>query len=368
MILFLTRKYPPATGGMETFSYELGRAYAGPKLIVHRGRQQRDVVWALPLLLWSAFRSRREVKVFHLGDGVLCLLAPLIRLFSGAPVVSTFHALELTYPSRLLAFLIRRSLGSVTHFVAVSDYTRGLLLEAGVPSERISVIVHGADHLDPIANSVDRANATRALVHTLPVPLAGTLEKHPDAAILVTVGRLVHRKGVRWFVEHVLDDLRASSPVPLVYLIIGEGPERAALEAALGARGRSDVAALLGRVERGVLDLAYRAATAFVMPNIQVPGDAEGFGFVAIEAAYRGATVVTSRLEGITSAIHDGENGLLLPPADATAWRNCLLALLADRGAAAELGERAERYTREHFTWQKSAEEYRALFATLMQE
>lgn len=368
MILFLTRKYPPATGGMETFSYELGRAYAGESELVHHGQKQRDVLWAAPLLLFAAFVRRKRATVFHLGDGVLSALAPFIRWFSSAPIVATFHALELTYPSRILGWLIRRSLGSVTHFVAVSDYTRDLLLAAGVPASRISVIVHGADHLDRGAISLDRARAVAALAHAAPTPLSARLTERPDTAILVTVGRLVRRKGVRWFIEEVLGDVRARAPCPVVYLVIGDGPERQAIEQALARTGLEDTVALLGRVDDAVLDAAYRAATAFVMPNIPVPGDAEGFGFVAVEAAYRGALVLTSRIEGITSAIHDGDNGRLLEPGSPSAWRDALLTLLADPGSGTALAARAQSYTREHFTWQKAAGEYQALFARLVAE
>ena len=84
-----------------------------------------------------------------------------------------------------------------------------------------------------------------------------------------------------------------------------------------------------------------RGADVFVQPNIPVPGDMEGFGLVAIEAAMQGSLVVASSLEGLIDAVDDGVTGELLPAQDATAWRTHLEELLADPDGRRA---RAQRY------------------------
>ena len=126
MVILLTRKFRPETGGMETFSVTLDERLPVPHQTIHFGHAQRDIIWALPRLLWAAFTHRKTATAYHLGDGVLAILAPFIRLFSDAPIFITIHALELTYNSRLLRYSIRRGLPACTRIVAVSFYTKDL--------------------------------------------------------------------------------------------------------------------------------------------------------------------------------------------------------------------------------------------------
>ena len=107
------------------------------------------------------------------------------------------------------------------------------------------------------------------------------------------------------------------------------------------------------------------AADIFVMPNIEVPGDIEGFGIVAIEAAASGLPVVAARLEGIPDAIVDGENGCLVTPGAASAYVRALTPLIGDAAQRRELGARARRYTEQHNSWPRIIARYVELFTEL---
>ena len=256
----------------------------------------------------------------------------------------------------------------------MSEYTRQLLIDAGVAAEKISVIVHGADHLPPAAprkDDSDRRRARLALHDALATSALGrsfTREAWLGADVLVTVGRLVRRKGVAWFLENVFGELRKRHARPLVHLIVGTGPDHERIADVIRTENLGDNAFLLGRVDAALLDATYRAADLFVMPNVPIAGDAEGFGFVAIEAASRGAVVVTSRLEGIPSAIHDGENGFLVNPEDAAAWRSRIERLLAEPEATDAFALRAQEYTATHFRWADVGRRYAELFDALATE
>jgi len=82
----------------------------------------------------------------------------------------------------------------------------------------------------------------------------------------------------------------------------------------------TDNAHHLGSVPYNDLLQIFSLADLFVMPNIRVEGDEEGFGLVALESSMRGTYVLASGIEGITDAIIDGQNGSLLPSGDSQAW------------------------------------------------
>jgi phosphatidylinositol alpha-1,6-mannosyltransferase len=116
---------------------------------------------------------------------------------------------------------------------------------------------------------------------------------------------------------------------------------------------------LLGKLPGEMLAAAYRAADIFVMPNVAVRGDMEGFGLVALEAAASGLPVVASDLEGITAAVHHERNGLLVPPGSADAYTSTLTGLLSlPKEQRRHLGESFSEYTLQTYGWDRAAERY----------
>ncbi|MBI2410367.1 MAG: glycosyltransferase family 4 protein [Candidatus Kerfeldbacteria bacterium] len=350
-ILFLTRKFPPQKGGMETFSWELTENYAGPKTIIHYGQRKLDILWAAPLLCVRALFLSRRVDLIHLGDLVLGPIAIILKWFMQKPIVVTVHALELTFNSIPgYQWLIRRSLRSINHFVAVSDFTADLLKKNGIPAEKISIITHGVVQ-PPV---IDRTQARKKLAARFSLPT--------EKPWLLTVGRLVRRKGVAWFIEHVF----AKLPQPLpIYLIVSTGPEKEQIESLIQQLNLAHHVRLLGKVTDEELRFLYSAADLFVMPNINVDGDAEGFGFVAIEAAAYGLPVIASRIDGIPSAIADQHNGILITPGDTEAYTNAVLTWLNHPAQRQTFGKTAAAYTREHSRWEDVAAQYKKLFERL---
>jgi glycosyltransferase involved in cell wall biosynthesis len=69
----------------------------------------------------------------------------------------------------------------------------------------------------------------------------------------------------------------------------------------------------------------------FIMPNITVPGDVEGFGIVAIEAGSCGLPVIASNLQGIRDAVLDGQSGILVEERNANAYMTAIQNMQLDR-------------------------------------
>ncbi|MGH8889672.1 MAG: glycosyltransferase family 4 protein, partial [Acidothermaceae bacterium] len=221
---------------------------------------------------------------------------------------------------------VRRALRRAHIVVAVSDPTAEIARGLGVRADRIVVVRPGVTA--PQVSRAEREAARRGLIGELGLPESNRL--------LLTLGRVVPRKGSGWFVESVLPHL----PDDVIYLVAGEGPDMANVREAAERAGVMNRVRMLGWVSDSEREQLLRGTDLFIQPNIRVQGDVEGFGIVVIEAALRGTPVVGSRLEGITDAIVDGESGLLCPPSDAAAWIATLNGCLSDLDALSDVGQR----------------------------
>lgn len=335
-LLFVSRKYPPSTGGMQEFAQGLYEALPEPKELLALGRGQAWLPIFLARALLAARRRRGRIERVHLADGLLLPLAPLFARLSAAPVSATVHGLDVTWTAPGYQALVRLSLSDMQgRLVAVSSYTADQVQQrAGF---RPTVITNGVDvsRFAAVQRAVDPA-AVRA---DLGLPRSGVM--------LLTVGRLVRRKGVAWFVETVLPRLGAE----VVFAIAGSGP--ASEEIATAAAGDPRVR-LLGRVSDAQVDALMSCADLFVMPNVPVPGDPEGYGIAPAEAATAGLPVLVSGLEGLQDMATD----LGLPtvtPGDPEAWTRAVHGALAtpDRYMARRPARR----------WTEVADDYTRFFA-----
>lgn len=336
-VLFVTRKFPPAVGGMETLAAHTARGLAHltrEPIVIRLGRSQKNLWWFLP---YAALRTavslqRRAVTHVVCGDAVTYLaLRPVLRPRRARYVVMVM-GLDLTFPNAIYQRLLRRWLPRADRVVAISDATADAARRAGVPPDRVHVVRLGVE--SPDAGPEQRAAARARICRRLGLD--------PSTFILLTLGRLIRRKGVRWFVDAVLPQLPSNS----VYLVAGGGPEHETIAEAALAAGTADRVRLLGRVDDTLRDDLLTGADVFVMPNVPVDGDMEGFGLVAIEAALRGTPVVASRLEGIRDAVSDGVTGFLCDPLDAAGYIERLTECARDRARLTDAGARFQSAAR----------------------
>ncbi len=351
MILFITRKYPPSVGGMEKLSYEMTRAVgdiAPTRIIAWRGPR-----WGWPLFaalafvrgLWAC--TTLPVRFIHVSDPVLAPLGLALARLTGRRWGLTAHGLDILYPRRVYQAVVLPCVRRADAVIAISQAAREACLAKGVAPDRCRIIPIGVHAPE---EPTDRPLAREKL------RLALTLELR-DRPVLLAVGRLVPRKGVAWFVREVIPRLARLHP-SLLCIVVGDGPERHTVRRIIREGKMHERVVLLGRVPDNLLEDLYAAATLFVMPNIPISGDMEGFGIVALEAASRGLPVVASRLEGIPDAVVDGANGVLVPPLDAEAWVAAIHGLLTDGAVRADLAARAREFTRARYRWDRLAREY----------
>ena len=312
-ILYITRAYSEHAGGMERLSWEFSQALRENKevsleVIAYTGQRLFSPLFNL-VCLADAFKRGRTADVIHIGDPILSFAGWILKRFLHKPVVVTVHGLDVTYPNPLYRLYLRLFFRNFDSYLPISAYTAKLLRAKNVHGEA-EVITPG------ICDRYKKEGfGQQGLERVVGRSLVGKIS-------LLTVGRLVSRKGQAWFVSEVLPKL----PPQFVYLIAGTGPDYKNIKKAAQEHGVENRVMLLGRVSGETLAVLYNTVDAFIQPNISAPGDVEGFGLVLLEAALCERKVFASRLEGMTDAISDGQNGCLLPSGDTEAWRASLTA------------------------------------------
>jgi phosphatidylinositol alpha-1,6-mannosyltransferase len=159
--------------------------------------------------------------------------------------------------------------------------------------------------------------------------------------LILTVGRLERRKGFDTVLRGLPEVLREFPEVK--YRIIGEGPQQLELKSLAAELGLSASVEFQGRVSDEELRQAIADCTVFAMPSRELPGDAEGFGIVFLEAAALGKPSIAGRSGGISDAVIHEETGLLVNPNDPADVAGAVLRLLKDPALASTLGANARR-------------------------
>jgi len=386
-VLFVSHKFPPSVGGMEKQSFELIRGmekHVKVHAIVYEG--QGSIVqffFGLRQRILKACQEHPGIAVIHFNDGLLAAICLRHTGYEHLKRTATLHGLEVVFPNGLYQRYILPKFNRLDLIFAVSQATKQACIERGLAPEKVVVVPNGVDT-------------------NLPVPAPGQhfqqfLQENygidpGKRRLLVAMGRSVRRKGFSWFIEQVLPHL----PDETLFLMIGPfqqqpaGPAvwlpylpgflRRQIELFLGFptdEGRLRQLLAQADIRRKVRHLGklpfdhilqiLANADAFVMPNIHLDGDMEGFGLVCLEASICGTTVLAANTDGIPDAIHDGKNGRLLPAQNAEAWTSALEDLFLHLVAYKEQARAARLYTLQQFSWEKMVEGYRVQLEALVQ-
>ena len=411
-LLFVTHSFPPPDhpleniGGMQRVASELHHA-----LVATGGRGPdgepfsydvhalvstwKWVHWrVVPFLLTTLLHVRRLVRRGEV-DVVLfsSMVTALIVLFlgrstshslenrrnggahQGVMLASVVHGRDITKPLSIYQHMVRRVFARLDLVLPVSSATGQACLDRGLPRDKLHVVHNGVNirRFTPVINGLKKSPTfisrdwKRVFRSTRHVPSnharspGSPSDRAPDPMLLCGVGRHVERKGYAWFIREVMPLL----PDTVHFWLGGEGPEREHIERAVTEANLSHRVRLLGRLDEWELVDLYRTADLFVMPNIPVPGDMEGFGIVMLEAGLLGLPTIAAHLEGIREVISPGRNGYFVESGDAAGFSECIRALQADRDALRKLSRATRTHVTDSFSWERVAKNYlSALSAT----
>lgn len=378
-ILVITWNYPPRCGGIENV---MGHLCAGlqPRhnvSVITAHAQDRaadgDQVFRAPVPGLVAFAlyalGRGAVQLLRrpatqIVFGGSALVAPLVlilaRLF-GRKAVLQVHGLDVIYPSSIYQQLCVRWLRGCDQVIANSSYTAALAREKKVPAHRVSVIPPGVD-------SRRFAGAPQDEIAEL-LGLAGK-------KIILFVGRLAKRKGVREFIAHALPNIVEKIPNACLAVVGGNPSASLAhredalgeIRAEIARQGLREHVRLLGSLSDDTLVQLYRASELVILPAHNGRDDVEGFGIVLLEAAAAGKPSVATRAGGIPDAIEGGRSGVLVDAGDDSAMADAVIELLSDDAKRVRVGQYARERARTEFSWERIVQRYEAGFRALLPE
>ncbi len=361
-ILFLSWNYPPALGGIE---YVVANLFQGLRdrghdvtLVTTSSTNDADeagVVRAsrpgLLTYLWFCFRRslslcrKSRPDVIACGSVVTSPVAAILSRWFRIPMVVLMHGSDILHKGLLYQVVVRWSLRRATGLCANSAMTQKLLVEAGFEQSLIEVI-----HPGVCTEDFEKCPDSGA---------EEILQELTGHRVLLTVGRLIRRKGVLEFVERVMPQLCQQYP-ELVYLIVGDDAKdslvhRERLRDRIVGRakelGLAKNVRLPGALPNKDLVRLFFRSDIFVLPCIDVPGDVEGFGIVFSEAALADTPSVATRSGGIPEAVEDRLTGLLVDVGDYAGLTDAIRKLLDDESLRMQLAQAGAERAKNLLGW-----------------
>lgn len=343
-ILLVTRNLPPLVGGMERLNWHMadelakqadvrvvgpkGAAAIKPASVTLSEAPLKPLtlflIVAFCKALWLALRWRPDVVLA--GSGLTAPLAWLVSKVCGARSAAYLHGFDITANHAVYRRLWRPCFKRLDHVIVNSTPTQRLAQEAGVSPQRMHIVYPGVS-LPQAPQPAERIAAFK------------TQHQLHGKKILLSVGRLTTRKGLREFVELALPTIVQAQPDAML-VVIGEAPKNSlgadiqTVESIQAQAAQSGVAGhilFLGVItDAQLLATVYEASDVHVFPVRHIPDDPEGFGMVAIEAAAHGLPTVAFATGGVIDAVEQGRSGSLVKPGDYGALAQLVTQTLQD--------------------------------------
>jgi len=344
--LLITRNLPPLIGGMERLVWHIADAINERYRLIVVGPPGCSthlpddvIVQEVPisplwrLLLNSAFHASRLVRAFK-PQIVFCgsgLMAPIAYIAARSTDVKKFvylHGLDVEVDNFMYQSLWPFFFRKMDKVLVNSHFTRELALSKGVDDAKITII-HPGVTLPDLSHKATASRTFRDRYGLGGIPL------------MLYVGRITKRKGLGIFVERILPEIiKKCNEAKLI--VIGDEPKGGLLENKGEIERVKNLIRVNGFEERVLflgarphdhpeLSEAYFAADVLIFPVQELPGDNEGFGMVAIEAAAHGTPTVAFKAGGVTDAVKDGVSGFLVPAGDTWHFSEQVINILTAR-------------------------------------
>lgn len=368
-ILIISRTFPPQAGGIEEYVYN--RCLQNPERVIVltatcAGDQTFDQAQPFLVYRWPAppFQRVRVLgslfkQVFNMVWSVVLGIKlfqqyryryiewchgydfPALLLLSYLLPVRFFlylHGDDILCPLKnpvlrsLFEWTLKRSEGIVCNSSFTRDYLKGNF-QFDTPTHIIHPMVRPEKFGS--AGVLER-------VHAMGADLRRTYNIPQEAVVILSVGRLVRRKGF----DRVIENLPAllAEGLDVYYLICGRGPMESELRSLTSKLGVEERVLFGGYVPDEKLAGYYAACDLFSLLTFfeARAKSIEGFGIVYLEAGYFGKPVIASRVGGVEDAVRHGESGLLVDPNSASEIFSALYALCSDQQLREQLGRRGQ--------------------------
>ena len=374
-ILCITNDFGPRAGGIETFVMGLIERAPKGSIIVYTSSQgdttsydqgwMRDfgveVIRDRSKILLPSPRVIRNVKkviardsikqVFFGAAAPLGVMARTLRKKGVMNIVALTHGHEVWW-AKLWPFSLAISFigNNVDHLTYLGDFTKSEIAKALSPKakSRLIKIAPGidTDHFAPDSTS-ERLRRDLGLA---------------DKKVIVSVGRLVHRKGQDILIQS-LPAILEKHPTAHI-LMVGEGPYRKDLTKMVEKLNLSDAVTFIGRIQYKELPRYICAGDIFAMPSrSRLAGlEVEGLGIVYLEASSCALPVIAGRSGGAPDAVDEGVTGFSVDGTSPTEVSQAIIKLFDDPISAKAMGAAGRSWIIEKWRWEIWAKEFNSLF------
>ncbi|MDD5736898.1 MAG: glycosyltransferase family 4 protein [Candidatus Omnitrophica bacterium] len=304
---------------------------------------------AYSIKIYSSMKQiiqKREIKhiiCFHWNTfGIIALI--LSSKF-GIPYYIVAHGLDIRRNkgsvNNRIKWLMQRVVFNNSKGIFVnSNYTKGIILKYVNNYKNICVTYCGVDY--------------KKYIKLFPEPVT---EKRDNRTVLLTVTRLVKRKGVDNAIRAF--KIVEKSHNSMTYIIAGDGPDCQRLKNLVYEMGLDGKVIFAGHVSENEKINYYNLANIFIMPSREeADGDAEGFGIVYLEANACNLPVIAGDSGGVSDAVSDGYSGLLVDPNDIEDIARKMDLLVSNSNYAAKLGDQGRKRVEEYFNWKEIAKRF----------
>jgi phosphatidylinositol alpha-1,6-mannosyltransferase len=350
-ILLPTFEYGQAKGGVARYIEAIKRTFPNQVEVLPINRAKLD---HLVFTLLTKARRYKAIWIHHVLP--LGTAAMIVKYLTGKPYVVFLHGLDFDLARRnpwkrwLTQRILTLADGLVTNSKALALEVQTFTNANRMPLVVYPVIEDEFRQLVEVSHKT-AANTPGRLKWLLQLTLGQVKKSNPNiiteatkpkSVKLLTVGRLVERKG------H-LKVLQALQQIPEAsYHIVGQGPMLETLKNAVVSLDLSSRVKISTAVTDAELPAVYAAADIFVMPTTKTETDREGFGIVYLEAQLFGLPVIATRQPGVDEAVRDGEGGLLI--LDSLDELVLAIRKLENPGLRAQLADRGRKRVEQEFT------------------
>ena len=373
--LFITNDFGPRAGGIETFVHGLIERLPRGSVVVYTSAQSDsekfDAKWLTDfgvevirdrskILLptprvikacQTIVKSRNLTRVAFGAAAPLGIMARAMRSAGAEKIVALTHGHEVWWAKvPPFSFAIKFMSQSIDAITYLGDYTRGEISKAISKSDvnKLVQIAPGidVDHFVPTDSSELRAQLGLT-----------------DKSVIISVGRLVHRKGQDKLIS-ALPAIR--SAVPNVHLVlVGVGPHQNYLENLVAKLNLTDCVTFIGRINYSELPKYICVGDIFAMPSRSrfFGLEVEGLGIVYLEASACGLPVVGGKSGGAPDAVLVGETGVVVDGTDTSEIASACIDLLNNPELCALMGATGRAWIIENWRWEIWATRYAELLA-----
>lgn len=373
-ILCITNDFGPRAGGIETFVIGLIERMPKNSVVVYTSSQEGsapfdqkwlenfgvEVIRDKSKILLPTLRVGRAVRkiardrsisaVFFGAAAPLALLSHGLRRAGATRIVALTHGHEVWWAKVWPFSLAMRRIGSgVDHLTFLGEFTRSNIARA--------LTAKAADAMVRIAPGIDTD-------HFAPVADVGKLKSElglDGKRVIVSVGRLVHRKGQDTLVESLPEILTRIPDAHLLF--VGEGPYKEYLVKRTAELDISSHVTFIGRIQYSELPRYICVGEIFAMPSrSRLAGlEVEGLGIVYLEASACGLAVVGGKSGGAPDAVLEGETGFAVDGTSASDVARAIIALLEDPERAKLMGARGREWIISDWRWDLWAKRFNEL-------